>query len=127
MLALTYYSRWGVNVRAGSLQLQAKGVPGQMDHDAAKAALFNAEGQSQRTEAVAQALELGMSLTQIQEYLDWVDAARAAATARPKTSWLAWLANRLGFGKAEGGLPSGLAPDRTQTAPSQTRPPTKPR
>ena len=97
-----------------------------MDHDAAKAVLFQAEGHAQRTEAVTQALELGMPLTQIQEYLDWLDAARAAAV-RPKTSWLAWFTELLGLGKAWGFARPGLPPDQSQIAHASKTLPAKPR
>ena len=98
-----------------------------MEHDAAKAVLFHAEGLAQRIEAVTQALELGMSLTQIEDYLDWIDATRASAAAQPKTSWLTRFANLLGSGKAWGFPHRTPAPHRTQLAHSQSSLPTKPR
>jgi hypothetical protein len=97
-----------------------------MDHDAAKAVLFQADTQAQRTEAVAQALELGMPLTQIQDYLDWVDATRAEAV-QPKTSWLSWFSDLIGLGKAWGFSNPSLTPEQSQVAHTSKPLPAKPR
>lgn len=73
-----------------------------MDHEAAKAALAKAEGMAQRTAAVSQALDLGMNFREIEDYLDWLDANRSAATAPGKLGWAArlvgWFGNLTGWG-----------------------------
>lgn len=51
----------------------AKSVVVKMAHEIAKLILEHAESFTERTDAVRTALRLGMTLTEIQEYLDWVD------------------------------------------------------
>ena len=91
-----------------------------MDHDAAKAALFRAKGQLKRTEAVTRALELGMNLTEIEDYLDWIDATKPTAATQPKPSWLAGLLETV---KAWAFPHRRLSPDPTHAARSQSTPP----
>jgi DNA-binding transcriptional MerR regulator len=47
-----------------------------MDRDALKVMLRSATTLAERTEAVQVAVRLGMSLREIEEYLDWLDATR---------------------------------------------------
>jgi DNA-binding transcriptional MerR regulator len=47
-----------------------------MSHEIAKLLLEHAETFLERTEAIKSALTLGMPLTEIEEYLDWLDAVR---------------------------------------------------
>ena len=48
-----------------------------MSHEIAKLLLEHAETFLERTEAIKSALGLGMPLSEIEEYLDWLDAMRA--------------------------------------------------
>ena len=50
-----------------------------MAHEIAKLLLEKAGTFLQRTQAVEAALELGMPLNEIEEYLDWLDAVRGPA------------------------------------------------
>jgi hypothetical protein len=59
-----------------------------MDRDALKVMLRSATTTAERTEAVEIAVRLGMSLREIEEYLDWLDLNRCpqhaiAAVATP--------------------------------------------
>lgn len=47
-----------------------------MAHEIAKLLLEHAGTFLQRTEAVQAALEMGMPIDQIEEYLDWIDATK---------------------------------------------------
>ena len=47
-----------------------------MSHEEAKTRLRQAKTLGQRQEAVQQAIELGMPLKEIEEYLDWLDSVR---------------------------------------------------
>ncbi len=47
-----------------------------MAHEIAKLLLEHAETFLERTEAIKSALSLGMPLSEIEEYLDWLDAVR---------------------------------------------------
>jgi len=47
-----------------------------MSHEIAKLLLEHAESFLERTEAIKSALALGMPLTEIEDYLDWLDAVR---------------------------------------------------
>ena len=51
-----------------------------MAHELAKLLLEHADTFLKRTEAVKSALELGMPLAEIEEYLDWVDLLRSQGT-----------------------------------------------
>jgi len=53
-----------------------------MDHSEAKLMLARALDSADRKAAVSQAIQLGMSLTEVEEYLDWVDASRAQLPAK---------------------------------------------
>lgn len=55
-----------------------------MAHEVAKLILEHAGTFVERTEAIKVALNLGMPLAEIEEYLDWLDAIRANKT--PKES-----------------------------------------
>jgi hypothetical protein len=55
-----------------------------MSHEIAKLLLEHAETFLERTEAVKAALSLGMPLSEIQDYLDWLDSLRGASQ-RPST------------------------------------------
>jgi DNA-binding transcriptional MerR regulator len=44
-----------------------------MAYEKAKLLLEQAKGFSQRTEAIRQAIALGMPLSEIEQYLDWLD------------------------------------------------------
>ena len=48
-----------------------------MVHEQARQLLANAETFAERGDAVESALELGMSLREIEEYLDWLDNQRS--------------------------------------------------
>jgi DNA-binding transcriptional MerR regulator len=48
-----------------------------MAHEIAKLILEHAESLAERSEAIKVALQLGMPLAEIQEYLDWLDAMAA--------------------------------------------------
>jgi hypothetical protein len=76
-----------------------------MNLDAAKAALCTAEGDAERHAAVNQALQAGMPLAEIQDYLDWIDALRAAALGRPKPGWFAGILGMFRIGKRSGEKP----------------------
>jgi hypothetical protein len=55
-----------------------------MAHEIAKLLLEHADTFLKRTEAVKSALELGMPLAEIEEYLDWVALVRSqAAPSQP--------------------------------------------
>jgi DNA-binding transcriptional MerR regulator len=47
-----------------------------MAHETAKALLRQADGLSQRMDAIRAALAMGMPLTEIEAYLDWLDFNR---------------------------------------------------
>ena len=47
-----------------------------MAHEIAKLLLEHAETFLERTEAIKSALSLGMPLSEIEEYLDWLDSVR---------------------------------------------------
>jgi DNA-binding transcriptional MerR regulator len=47
-----------------------------MSHEIAKLLLEHAETFLERTEAVKSAIALGMPITEIEEYLDWLDNVR---------------------------------------------------
>jgi DNA-binding transcriptional MerR regulator len=51
--------------------------PTAMSHELAKTRLEKAETPVERREAVKAALSLGMSLSEIEEYLDWLDFMRS--------------------------------------------------
>lgn len=53
-----------------------------MVHEIAKLLLEQADNFLQRTEAVRTALSLGMPLSEIEEYLDWLDAVRPGLRQR---------------------------------------------
>jgi len=53
-----------------------------MDRDALKVMLRSATTLAERTEAVDVAVRLGMSLGEIEEYLDWLDATRLPRSDR---------------------------------------------
>jgi DNA-binding transcriptional MerR regulator len=56
-----------------------------MSHEIAKLLLEHAETFLERTEAIKSAMALGMPLSEIEEYLDWLDALRGSnRTAPPK-------------------------------------------
>ncbi len=48
-----------------------------MSHKIAKLLLEHADGFVKRSQAVAEAMKLGMPLHEIEEYLDWLDIVRA--------------------------------------------------
>ena len=48
-----------------------------MSHKIAKLLLEHADGFVQRSQAIAEAIKLGMPLHEIEEYLDWLDLVRA--------------------------------------------------
>lgn len=77
-----------------------------MDLDAAKAALCNAKDDAQRHAAVNQALQAGMPLTEIQDYLDWIDASRATTLSRSKPGWLSGIISM--FRKRQANKPDEL-------------------
>ncbi len=56
-----------------------------MVHSEAKFVLARALDSADRKAAVAKAIQMGMSLTDVEEYLDWLDASRAQVPV--KTSW----------------------------------------
>jgi len=47
-----------------------------MAHEIAKALLESAQTARERLEAIKSAMRLGMPLSQIEQYLDWLDARR---------------------------------------------------
>ncbi len=47
-----------------------------MDHETAKLLLEHADSFTERKEAVRTAMQLGMPLRAIEEYLDWLDLLR---------------------------------------------------
>lgn len=51
-----------------------------MSHEIAKLLLEHAETFLERTEAIKSAMSLGMPLSAIEEYLDWLDAMRGRQT-----------------------------------------------
>ncbi len=60
------------------------GSAGAMAHEIAKLLLEYADSFLERTEAVKVAMSLGMTLREIEEYLDWLDASRPPrAEGRP--------------------------------------------
>ena len=61
-----------------------------MAHEAAKLLLQQAESNEQRTEAVRAALALGMPLSEIEAYLDWLDSARPPARDIRRRSPASW-------------------------------------
>ena len=54
-----------------------------MAHEIAKLMLEHAGTFLERAEAVRVAISLGMPLSEIEEYLDWLDATRGPAPAEP--------------------------------------------
>ena len=98
-----------------------------MDHEAAKTTLAQAEGLVQRTAAVTQALELGMNLPDIEDYLDWLDATRVPATAPVNVGWVTRFSRWLGGIKAWGLTPRHLTTNSGSAAHSQPATRTKPR
>ncbi len=54
-----------------------------MAHEIAKLLLEHAGTFLERNEAIKTALHLGMSLTEIEEYLDWLDVMRAGPEDEP--------------------------------------------
>ncbi len=54
-----------------------------MTHKTAKLHLQNAETFEQQTEAVSNALSLGMSLHEIEAYLDWLEVRNPAPYQKP--------------------------------------------
>jgi hypothetical protein len=59
-----------------------------MSHEIAKLLLEHAETFLERTEAINSALGLGMPLSEIEEYLDWLDAMRGQDPPRPRKNVL---------------------------------------
>ena len=55
-----------------------------MPHEIAKLILEHAETFLERTEAIKSAMSLGMPLSEIEEYLDWLDVARGQDGLPPK-------------------------------------------
>ena len=55
-----------------------------MAHEIAKLMLENAGTFQERAEAIRVAISHGMSLTQIEEYLDWLDATRGPLPPEPE-------------------------------------------
>jgi DNA-binding transcriptional MerR regulator len=51
-----------------------------MAHEAARHLLEQALTRAEREEAIRKAMQLGMPLHEIQEFLDWLDAIRFAAS-----------------------------------------------
>ena len=47
-----------------------------MAHENAKSILKKANTDAERTDAIRTAIQLGMPLTEIQDYLDWLDQMR---------------------------------------------------
>ena len=56
-----------------------------MAHEIAKLILEHAETFLERTEAIKSAMSLGMPLSEIEEYLDWLDVARGQDGLPPKS------------------------------------------
>ena len=55
-----------------------------MAHEIAKLMLEHAGTFLERTEAIRVAMSLGMPLTEIERYLDWLDAARGPLPVGPE-------------------------------------------
>jgi DNA-binding transcriptional MerR regulator len=55
-----------------------------MSHEIAKLLLEHAETFLERTEAIKSALSLGMPLSEIEKYLDWLDSVRGTDKSPPK-------------------------------------------
>jgi hypothetical protein len=55
---------------------------GAMAHEIAKLLLEYADSFLERTEAIKVAMSLGMTLREIEEYLDWLDASRPLPSER---------------------------------------------
>lgn len=56
-----------------------------MSHEVAKLMLEHAATFLDRTEAIEAALRLGMPLTEIEDYLDWLDSVRSSRPAPEDT------------------------------------------
>ena len=56
---------------------------GGMSHEIAKLLLEHAETFLERTEAIKSAIALGMPITEIEEYLDWLDNMRGRRPPDP--------------------------------------------
>lgn len=54
-----------------------------MSHEIAKLLLEHAENFLQRTEAIKSAMSLGMPLSEIEDYLDWLDTIRGRRPPGP--------------------------------------------
>jgi DNA-binding transcriptional MerR regulator len=54
-----------------------------MAHEIAKLLLEKAGTFLERTQAIEAALQLGMPLNEIEEYLDWLDSVRGPAPPKP--------------------------------------------
>lgn len=50
-----------------------------MSHEIAKLLLAHAESPAEKDEAIKRAMELGMPLHEVQEYLDWLDVTRTGS------------------------------------------------
>jgi DNA-binding transcriptional MerR regulator len=57
-----------------------------MSHEIAKLLLEHAATFLERTEAIKAAISLGMPLSEIQDYLDWLDSLRAKPPPSKKKS-----------------------------------------
>jgi hypothetical protein len=66
------------------LPLETLGAQTLMAHEIAKLLLEHAGTFLERTEAVRSALKLGMPLSEIEAYLDWLDALRSVSGKQPE-------------------------------------------
>jgi DNA-binding transcriptional MerR regulator len=57
-----------------------------MAHEIAKLILEHAESIADRKTAIQKAMEIGMPFSEIEEYLDWIDARDSKDAVSPKPS-----------------------------------------